>query len=138
MMYYAVIDTNVLVSALLTKNEDSATAKIIYAISNGPIVPLYSEDIFEEYDEVLHRKKFPFSEEKIQGILRVIEQFGIKVEPSSTGEQLIDPDDLLFYEVVMEKREDEAYLVTGNQRHFPKREYIVTPAEMIAIIEDGV
>lgn len=135
MMYYAAIDKNVLVSALLTKDEDSATAKVIYAISSGLIVPLYNEDIFSEYDEVLHRKKFPFSEERIQGILRVVEQFGIMVDPEPTGEKLIDPDDLVFYEVVMEKREDGAYLVTENQRHFPKREYIVTPAEMIAIIE---
>ena len=137
MRYYVVIDTNVLVSALLTKNKGSATAKVIYAISSGLIVPLYNEDIFAEYDEVLHRKKFPFSEERIQGILSVIEQFGMIVDSSPAGEKLIDPDDLVFYEVVLEKREDDAYLVTGNQRHFPKREYIVTPAEMIAIIEDG-
>ena len=44
-------------------------------------------------------------------------------------------DDLVFYEVVMEKREDDAYLVTGNLRHFPPRNFIVTPAEMMALIE---
>lgn len=43
-------------------------------------------------------------------------------------------DDLVFYEVVMEKREDDAYLITGNLRHFPVRDYIVTPAEMMDII----
>ena len=43
-------------------------------------------------------------------------------------------DDLVFYEVVMEKREDDAYLITGNLRHFPVRDYIVTPAEMMGII----
>ena len=50
------------------------------------------------------------------------------------GEILIDMDDLVFYEVVMEKREDDAYLVTGNQKHYPIRDFIVTPAEMLEIL----
>ena len=44
-------------------------------------------------------------------------------------------DDLIFYEVAMEKRDDDAYLVTGNQKHYPLRNFIVTPTEMMAIIE---
>ena len=44
-------------------------------------------------------------------------------------------DDLVFYEVAMEKRDDDAYLVTGNQKHYPIRDFIVTPAEMMEIIE---
>ncbi len=35
----------------------------------------------------------------------------------------------------MGKRDDNAYLVTGNQKHYPVRDFIVTPAEMIAILE---
>ncbi len=46
-----------------------------------------------------------------------------------------DPKDRVFYEVVMEKRKtDEAYLVTGNIRHFPVKPFVVTPREMIDII----
>ena len=136
MSYYAVIDTNVLVSALLTKKSDAATARVLYAITNGDIIPLYNQEILDEYDEVLHRAKFSFSEERIQGVLDLIEQFGVTVDPSPTGEQLPDPDDLVFYEVVMEKS-DDAYLVTGNMKHYPKREYIVTPSEMMDIIDSG-
>ena len=44
-------------------------------------------------------------------------------------------DDLVFYEIAMEKRNDNAYLVTGNQKHYPIRDFIITPAEMVAIIE---
>lgn len=51
------------------------------------------------------------------------------------NQEILDMDDLVFYEVVMEKREDDAYLITGNIRHFPERDFIVTPAEMMAIIE---
>ena len=135
MSYYAVLDTNVLISSLLTRNKDAATARVIYAITSGDIIPLYSKEIVEEYTEVLHRAKFPFSEESVQGVLEVIRQFGISVDPSPTGEILVDPDDLVFYEVVMEKRDEDAYLVTGNIKHFPRKDFIVTPAEMMAIID---
>jgi len=50
--------------------------------------------------------------------------------------ELIDMDDLIFYEVAMEKRDDDVYLVTGNQKHYPIRDFIVTPAEMMEIIEN--
>ena len=135
MSYYAVLDTNVLISSLLTRNKDAATARVIYAIISGDIIPLYSKEIVEEYTEVLHRAKFPFSDESVQGVLEVIRQFGISVDPSPTGEILVDPDDLVFYEVVMEKRDEDAYLVTGNIKHFPRKDFIVTPAEMMAIID---
>lgn len=46
-------------------------------------------------------------------------------------------DDLIFYEVAMEKREDGACLVTGNQKHFAVKDFIVTPAEMMQIINEG-
>ena len=138
MKYYAVFDTNVLVASLLTKNPDSPTALVVDAISEEKLIPLYNEEILEEYDDVLHRAKFPFSDDAIRNILRVIRQFGLAVSPSPTGEILPDMDDLVFYEVVMEKRQvDDAYLITGNLKHFPTREYIVTPAEMMLILEQG-
>ena len=67
--------------------------------------------------------------------MAMIRQYGLAVNPSPTGEILVDMDEFVFYEVVMEKREDDAYLITGNIRHFPERDFIVTPAEMMAIIE---
>ena len=137
MRYYAVFDTNVLISSLLTKQPDTATAKVLDAVSAGDIIPLYNQVILNEYDEVLHRAKFSFSEERIQKLLWMIRQFGLAVNPSPTGEILVDMDDLVFYEVVMEKRNDDAYLVTGNTRHFPKRDFIVTPSEMMSIINNG-
>lgn len=135
MDYYAVIDTNVLLSALLSKREDSATVKVLDAVFDGKIIPLYHQDILAEYNEVLHREKFHLPEELIRKIIDAVRQYGEEVYPQPTGAILIDMDDLVFYEVAMEKREDDAYLVTGNQKHYPFRDFIVTPAEMIAIIE---
>lgn len=135
MEFYAVIDTNVVLSALLSKREDSATVKVLDAVFDGIIIPLYHQDILAEYSEVLHREKFHLQEELVRKILEAVRQYGVEVFPQPTGAVLIDMDDLIFYEVAMEKREDDAYLVTGNQKHYPFRDFIVTPAEMIAIIE---
>ena len=126
-MIYAVIDTNVFVAALLTKNNDSATVKVYDAIADGLITPLYHKDILEEYAEVLSRPKFKFSKERINAALDMIVKYGVEVFPKPTGEILIDMDDLIFYEVALEKRDDDSYLVTGNQKHYPVRDFIVTP-----------
>lgn len=135
MKYYAVIDTNVFLSALISKRNDTATVRVLEAMLKGKIIPLYHQEILAEYDEVLHRKKFHLPEEVIQSLLTAIIRFGVEVFPQSTGEVLVDMDDLIFYEVAMEKREDDAYLVTGNQKHYPIKDFIVTPAEMMAIID---
>lgn len=135
MEYYAVIDTNVLLSAMLSKNADSATVKVLDAVFDGTIIPLYHQDILFEYSEVFHREKFHLQETTIQTVIEAIRQYGVEVFPQPTGAILIDMDDLIFYEVAMEKRDDDAYLVTGNQKHYPLRNFIVTPAVMMAIIE---
>ena len=99
------------------------------------MIPLYNEDILAEYEDVLRRPKFPFRDQTIHALLQMIRQFGLSLSPSPTGAILPDMDDLIFYEVVMEKRADsDAYLITGNLKHFPVRPYIVSPAEMLEIM----
>ena len=135
-LIYAVIDTNVFISALITKNCEASTVKVLEAVLKGDIVPLYHADILAEYDEVLHREKFKINDATIQILLEAIVKYGVEVFPKPTGEILIDMDDLIFYEVAMEKRDDDAYLVTGNQKHYPLKDFIVTPAEMISVLSD--
>ena len=130
----AVVDTNVIVSALITKNNNSPTRQVFRAMLNGNIVPLYSKDILEEYKDVLSRKKFHLDLNIIQIVLEGIKQFGIEAVPGQSDEIFGDKDDLIFYEVVMEKQDEGAYLVTGNQKHFPNKRFIVTPAEMAEIL----
>lgn len=60
MKIFAVIDTNVLVSALMSRHADSATVLIMDYISAGDIVPIYNEEILQEYYSVLSRDKFKF------------------------------------------------------------------------------
>ena len=134
MICYAVIDTNVLVSALLSRKNDTATVQVIGKVIGGEITPLYSHAITKEYFEVLSRKKFGFSGEEIHYLLSAIEKYGILVEPSPAGVILPDIKDLPFYEIVMEKRNDNTYLITGNIKHFPNETFIVTPREMLEIL----
>ena len=135
MQYNAIIDTNVIISAMLSKNEEAATVQIIKLMMSGEIIPYFSHDVLKEYHEVLRREKFNFSWELITAMLAAIEKYGILVVPGVTDEILKDPKDLPFYEIVMDKQDDNAYLVTGNIKHFPSRPYIVTPREMLDIIE---
>lgn len=131
MKYYAVIDTNVLVAALFSKKKDAATVKVVDAILRKQVIPLYHPLILQEYIEVLHREKFHFSNENIETLILFIQQFGIEVFPRPTGEILIDMDDLIFYEVAVEMQMKNAFLVTGNLKHYPSEHFIITPAQMI-------
>ena len=135
MIFYAVIDTNVILSALLSKKSDTATVKVIKAVMDGEIIPLLHDDILAEYEDVLYRDKFHLTPATIQVVLQAFKIYGMKVTPKKSDENFSDPDDLIFYEVTLAKRDDDAYLVTGNQRHYPVRDFIVTPAQMISIIE---
>lgn len=134
MLYYAVVDTNVLVSALLTKNDDAATVQVLRKIFAGDVIPLYNIETMAEYREVLARRKFRFDKDLVDYVLLAIEKFGILINPSPTAVTLPDMDDLPFYEIVMERIEDDPYLVTGNIKHFTKESFIVTPAEFLEII----
>ena len=134
MQIYAVVDTNVIVSALIIKNPQSPPNIVLREMLDGKIIPLYHADIIEEYREVLSRTKFHLKEETIQKVINSIISNGIEVNPTPTGEILIDMDDLVFYEVAMEKRDDDAYLVTGNQKHYRVKDFIVTPSEMLSIL----
>jgi len=133
MKYYAVIDTNVLVSAML--KWESVPGSVLALTFDGPITPLLSKDIVAEYREVLSRPKFHLTEDIIDDVLESLEAVGVYVDAESVDIELPDPKDRVFYEVVMEERKQEdAYLVTGNIRHFPNEPFIVTPRQMIDII----
>lgn len=133
MTYYAVIDTNVIVSAML--KWDSIPGAILTFAFNKTIVPVWNEAILQEYQTVLSRPKFHFTEKIIEDVLEELKKNGICVNASLLDIELPDLKDKVFYEVTMENRKEAAtYLVTGNIKHFPVKPFIVTPREMIEII----
>ena len=132
-MVYAVIDTNVLVSAIFAVHPDSATVIIRERIMDGTIVPLYNAEIFDEYRDVLARPKFHFPAEMVDAVLDVILQKGLSLERTKTEEVFSDPKDVVFYEIALSK--EGSYLVTGNTKHFPATPIVVTPAELLRILD---
>ena len=132
--FYAVFDTNVLVSALMSKHADSPTVLLLDYVLDGRIILLYNEDIINEYKDVLHRDKFHFNDEQIDALLDLI-RTGLYLDPTASQETFADEDDRVFYEVALSK--EEGYVVTGNVKHFPKSPIVVTPAEMMQIIQEN-
>ena len=135
-MFYAVIDTNVLVSALISSNEDAATVQLVRRMISGEIVPIYSEEIMQEYKEVLSRKKFGFELEPVEYMLRAVVEYGIKTDPEHIDIVLPDIKYKPFYEVVMDTRDNGSYLVTGNIKHFPIEPFVVTARQMLNIMDN--
>ena len=135
MQYLVVIDTNVIVSALLSKHPDASTVQVFNAMLSDRITPVYNDEILAEYSDVLHRRKFHFPESTIQSIMNYFLKYGIYTDRLSTGEALPDPKDLVFYEVCMSKRNEDSMLVTGNIKHFPSKPFIVTPNELMKFID---
>jgi hypothetical protein len=69
----------------------------------------------------------------IKAVIDTIVTNGVRGERILSDEFFPDPKDVVFYEVAMSK--EDAYLVTGNIKHFPKKPIVVTPAEMLEILQ---
>ena len=132
-MIKAVIDTNVIVSAYITKNLEAATSKVWEAVLQCKLTPIFNDEILSEYSEVLHREKFGIPKHLIKWALDTIVTNGVRGERVLSDEFFPDQKDVVFYEVAMSK--EDAYLLTGNTKHFPKKPIVVTPAEMLEILQ---
>lgn len=133
---YAVIDTNVLVSALLSSTSSSNPFIILESIYRGKIIPLYNEIILTEYKNVLSRPKFHFSHNQIDLVLKSIKEYGRNINGLIAYDvDFPDPKDIVFYEVKMAV--EDSYLITGNIKHFPVKPFVVTPAQMVDILKEN-
>ena len=133
MKYFTVIDTNVLVSAML--KWQSVPGSVMEFALEGFIIPVLNKEIVAEYRAVLARPKFGLDDKIIIDIIDSLENVGLYVDAETIDIELPDSKDRVFYEVVMEERkEEEAYFVTGNIKHFPDKPFIVTPRQMLDII----
>lgn len=132
MKIFAVYDTNILVSGLLSKRPDSAVVLTLDALLNQEVTPLYNQEILDEYRDVLHREKFKLPKELVDSVVNQIEKDGLLADRVHADEVFTDPDDVVFYEVALSK--EDAFLVTGNTKHFPKKPIVVSPAEFLKIL----
>lgn len=132
-MIYAVIDTNVLVSARISKNSQSSTVKVVSHMLNDSIKPVYNDEIIAEYTEVLHRPKFKLNDDDIRLLIDYITKYGIHSDRVHYDGDMPDEKDRPFYEVSLSY--EDSFLVTGNLKHFPVTPTVVTPAQIISLLE---
>lgn len=131
---YAVIDTNVIVSSFISKNRNSNPGLVMQHVLRRRIIPLYNEEILQEYKRVLSRDKFHLSDSQVTGIIQIFRELGINADRVPVEDfDFPDPDDIVFYEIKLSK--EDSYLVTGNLKHFPQTPLVVTPAQMVSILK---
>lgn len=121
-----VLDTNVLVSSLLTKGPP---ALIVDFAVQGKVIPFYDTRILAEYWEVLTRPKFTFSSTQVIRLIEDLVRIGLAVQIDTPSKiPMIDENDRKFYDTA---KSSGAFLITGNLKHFPGKSFIVSPAEFL-------
>ena len=140
-MIRAVIDTNVLISALLSSSGNEAL--VVLALAQGLLIACFSEEIMLEYIEVLSRPKFSFARDEISALERLIRGHGELATSIAIPQELPDrhlpdphlpdPSDEKFLSCAIAASAD--FIVTGNKRHFPQnkcgRISVVNAAELL-------
>lgn len=133
-MIFAVLDTNVLISAALAHNKYSIPYSVFRGVVERRFVPLVDDNIVREYWEVYSRPKFSFMQETINDIVGNTIKFAINQPVPPSGIELPDCDDVIFYDVARAHQDKGAYLVTGNLKHFPNCGFAVSPRDFMNII----
>ena len=133
-MTRVVLDTNVLVSAMI--RSDGNEALIVLAVNYGLLEPLFSEEILSEYREVLLRPKFGFQESEVSPLLDLLVRRGRLLEVRDRPRLSPDAEDDKFIACALEGEAE--FLVTGNKRHFPQNRLgifkVVTAGELLDLI----
>ena len=122
-MQKVVLDTNILVSAMLSIN--SNPARVVNMALNRELSVYYNSGILFEYDDVLYRSRFDFNVIKVKNIISTINDSGIELTPDASDFPMIDESDRKFYDL---HKAANAILITGNAKHFPKEDLIMSPA----------
>ncbi len=128
-----VVDTNVLVSALLSPH--GRPARILDWTLAGELTLLVDDRVLDEYRRVLQRTKFGFDPRDLRTLLAALASLAEHVTAVPLDLELPDPDDLPFLEIAACAQADA--LVTGNARHFRPlqgrhRVAVVSPARAVA------
>lgn len=130
--YYVVIDTNVVVSSLLKKG--SIPWQVRELIALGRIKPLLNSSIINEYYDVLTRKKFSFDVRDVKQVIFDFYSHAVILEGIKSDIQYTDKNDAKFYELFLNViNKQNAFLITGNIKHFPLIPNIVTPRKFLEI-----
>ena len=118
----AVIDTNVLVSALIAPSGNEAL--LMLAINQGLVRPCFSAPVLKEYSEVLARPKFAFLADEIAAVIGLFKRWGEVSHPAQLSGLSPDPEDDKF--IACARASSASFIVTGNKKDFPQERLGVT------------
>ncbi len=131
-MQKVVIDTNVLVSSIIQRGYPYLLINELFI--EGKISLCTSDEVLQEYYDVLRRRKFArYSDfvNRAELLIASIESRSIKFSPVNKIAVLSDKDDNKFLELAFESKAD--FLITGNTGDFTIKKYkrtkILTPKE---------
>lgn len=125
-----VVDTNIIVRALLTKNTESKSYLLIKDILSGVHKMCVSSDMMSEYQDVLNRDELCIDKSKVSFFLSWVRINSFWIEPNqktSADIAFIDEDDRVFFDVA---KCLNVKLVTANYKHYPVHELITTVDEL--------
>jgi putative PIN family toxin of toxin-antitoxin system len=125
-MQKIVLDTNILVSAMLSINGNPA--RVVSMILDGKLSVCYNSKILSEYNNVLYRPRFSFDVKKVQNVVNVITELGVEFMPTPSDFPMIDETDRIFYDTA---KSSGSILITGNIKHFPKEVFIQTISDFL-------
>jgi putative PIN family toxin of toxin-antitoxin system len=120
----AVLDTNIVVSALISKH--GIPALLYQMVHDRKLIPFYSDPILQEYKKVLYRPRFTLPHSKVDYLLTLFAMQGEKVAPERSAILMPDESDRKFYDAATSQG---IILITGNKKHFPDEPHILTPRE---------
>jgi putative PIN family toxin of toxin-antitoxin system len=115
-MIRVVLDTNILISALLSPLGPPAQVFLMTLLDPDTQLCV-SGEIYAEYEEVVRRSRFNRSDSEIEATLRTVREKGFWVKPTERVRACPDPDDDIFLECAQAAAAH--YLITGNPKHFP-------------------
>jgi len=127
-----VIYTNIVISAALSQHGNPA--KIIsYMTDNDNVQFYYSKSICAEYKKVLAYERLKISLEIQEKMLNILVENGILIDPEPEPSDITLPDetDRIFYDAA---KTNNAYLITGDTKHYPNESFILTPAQFAALL----
>ena len=125
-MRKVVLDTNILVSALWSKQGNPF--RVVEMLFSNEIALYYTDEMIEEYEEVLCREKFGFSKNQVENLLSELMKNGVLVDCTASTEAFSDETDRKFYDTATS---NDATLITGNIKHYPDKPFIMTPYEFL-------
>jgi len=128
------MDTNIVVSAFI--NPNGKPAKILRMVLSRKMELCHNSAILSEYEGVMLRQKFKekIDSGNVRQFIDHIRSLGISFSPLPSRTILTDEADQIFYDTAVGSG---SILISGNLKHFPKKPFIVSPADFLERLESG-